>query len=78
MCSKSQLPEQAANPNGKQQLIVATELRIATAEAETLASRFVPLPGFEDSPTNQLRRRKVDVLRSRIQTATQRETPFFL
>jgi len=41
-------------------------------------SRSGPLPGFQHCPKNHLRRRKADLLRSRIQTASQRETPSVL
>ena len=41
-------------------------------------SRSGPLLGFQHCSMNQLRWRKTDLMRSRIQTATQRETPSVL
>ncbi len=55
-------PRAAANPSGRQQLIVS------------LASSSFSLPGFDHSSMNHFRRRKTDLLRSRIQATTQRKT----
>jgi len=60
-------PRAAANPSGRQQLIVATELTIATNEAETPVPCFMacPLAGFQHCPANHFRWWKADLLRSR-------------
>src|SRR5712691_12732463 len=47
-------PRAAANPSGRQQLIVATELRIATKEAETPVPCFILfLPAGLRSPLDE-------------------------
>src|SRR6266403_5724366 len=53
-------PRAAANPSGRQQLMVATELRIATKEAETPVPCFIliPLAGLRSPPDESFPRRE--------------------